>query len=880
LPVTTTTSGPGTTTTGSPTTTSWPASWQPTLRYQQVVDLYNLPCEAPCSCYGVNDPCFLEGGEILSECLVLQTTTTTSTTTTTPFPPGTGVCTIANVLSYLQPGSYRAVSWKNGYGGWQICQDCPEGQIPLFRLGSFSARDLGRFVPVAIYDSPCVPSPCVDNPNPFAVETAGFVAYSFFDQNLNWGAYPESSEIVSSDGETFVANWVQCQTCPEGKRPAYAPPMRLYFELEENAPGVELIAGSGIYRFQVPCVDGPPCDLCEYSPVSMGLENATTLPPSETTTSTTTQSPSSTTTTTQAPCGCEPPPRCPIANNECVRTLCRPGGAALGTPACPLPTTNSPSQCVQPGSLKVCDCGSTTTTTTSTTSTTASPCTGSCSYTKDAAGRIIAVDTCGFGCRCDVDPDDFDNLACGETVTGSCVPGSIGIPGLPPCNRCDGTCLFLSRADYIDNAWVYRWQLYTSQLTGLPCRETLDGRIDVGCGSQSCTNDQIWGNFPSSVCCGCPYPATEPTSLCDITETSCGFGNQPTECSCCTTQPCDKYCSFKGNNTGGWTKIDDPCPTTCPCPAGPSSPSQSDCDLRRYACGSVIPTTTAGPTTSTTTTTPGPGACCLFGGCEFVPYAWCQQLRGSFQGAGVTCVSASCPTTTTTTVTTTQAPTGQCCYTVLVEPSGYQTLCIDGVSQSACYALHADGFPGFQWTQGGTCNPGACGSQTTTTTTSTTTTTTSTTPAPIGRCCYGFPYRNVCTSGMTQAQCQDLNGLWAIGQTCGESPCVGLCCSSDYEGGCIAGVSPDECSQGYGGFFAMYTDLGCGSFPNACQTTTTTTTTTSGPAPCAGAECTYQSLDGSTWTLMEACASPCNCPTPANPPAFEGDVATLNCVSP
>ena len=47
-----------------------------------------------------------------------------------------------------------------------------------------------------------------------------------------------------------------------------------------------------------------------------------------------------------------------------------------------------------------------------------------------------------------------------------------------------------------------------------------------------------------------------------------------------------------------------------------------------------------------------------------------------------------------------------------------------------------------------------------------------------------------------------------------------------------------------------------------------------------GTECTYQSLDGSTWTLMEACGSPCNCPTPENPPAFEGDVATLNCVGP
>jgi hypothetical protein len=116
------------------------------------------------------------------------------------------------------------------------------------------------------------------------------------------------------------------------------------------------------------------------------------------------------------------------------------------------------------------------------------------------------------------------------------------------------------------------------------------------------------------------------------------------------------------------------------------------------------------------------------------------------------------------------------------------------VSQSACYALHADGFPGFQWTRGGICSPGACGSQATTTTTSTTTTTTSTTPAPIGRCCYGFPYRNSCTSGMTQAQCQDLNGLWAINQTCSESPCVGLCCPPNQ--GCVSGVSPDECSQG------------------------------------------------------------------------------------
>lgn len=189
------------------------------------------------------------------------------------------------------------------------------------------------------------------------------------------------------------------------------------------------------------------------------------------------------------------------------------------------------------------------------------------------------------------------------------------------------------------------------------------------------------------------------------------------ECGCCTTQPCDKYCSFKGNGTGGWTKIDDPCPTTCPCPQYPATESRSDCDLRRYRCGSVVPTTTGTTTTGTTTTTPGPGACCYGDGtCSYGPYSQCVGIA-TFQGAGVLCENVTCPTTTTAN------PIGSCC--VGSGNVGTGTNCIGNVNQSYCSYL------GGQFHQGVSCSnlppSAACYSNTTTTT-----------ATPTGRCCWGL----------------------------------------------------------------------------------------------------------------------------------------------
>lgn len=848
-------------------TTSWPASWQPTLVYEVVSDLYNFPCGEPCSCYGAGDPCFLEDGEILSKCVLLVTTTTSTPTTTTTMGPITGpqTCNLAeSFMGTPAPDTYRAATLQGLPNGWIACKDCDEGKYPAFPVGSKPtvSKTFGSQT-VMVHESPCIVDPCERNASQYPTNRAVYRAFILSDQRYFWGGDPRVDGLIQSDDEKFAANWRICVPCAAGYRPLTPPSPWIYFDGSRNG-GIEMSPDDGMYLYSTECIPGPPCEACGLLPDTDGFDKINQATSS--TTSTTTQKPTPAPTTTEKPCSCVPPTYCPSSNSECVRTQCIPGGSAGTTPLCPIPTTTGPNQCWD--GTKMCNCNTTTTTGTSTTSTTTLPpggC-GSCAweFRQTLLGVYQWVQTrgCINGCVC----SPPSGGSCGQSATTGCSPVlPPGEPPVPPC-FCRGVCVWFAVSVGSGESRELRW----------------------GGGYSSCESN--W------CACNCDAPAGVPGGICDTTETNCrtpasetttgGPGTTTTGgpgttaspgCGCCTTAACDRACVFKGNNTGGWNKISDPCPTTCPCPQYPPTASQSDCDVRSYKCGSSVPTTQAPPSTSsstTSTTTPGPGACCYGDGtCNFVPYAWCRGINAVFQGAGVSCESVSCPTSTTLPPTqlgvccvgnggvgtgslclgnvswtyceylggyflpnyqcdtpgsfmcrqTTQAPIiqGRCC----IWRTDYAPFYVCSVNtQSQCAAsrdIYEGQFPGdigWSWTEGGNCNDSSvCQGATSSTT--------STTPAPIGSCCYGNESGLlVCSSGQTQAQCSALSGAWYQGQTCTDGGCQGVCCRF---GACYdAAYSPSSCSASGGTWIE---GGNCSQIGSLCTTTPTPATTTTTP---------------------------------------------------
>lgn len=653
----TTTSPPG-------GTTSWPPQPSTGFVYQAI----GTTCAPACKCFGAGDPCYLLNGEIDSRCVYVTTTTAGPTTTTTTGGPISGpqTCNMANtLLGSPAAGTYRTATLKGLATGWIVCQDCPDGEFPLFPRGSKDLIDPDPNGPVIVHDSPCGRSPCALNQSAYTANKAVYRALPLPDQNWYWGSKPDSDKIIQSTSDKFLANWQVCQACGPGLRPANPPPSWLFFEEGRNPAGVGVSASDGMYLYETSCVAGPPCDVCPQAYVGD--------PGSSTTT--TTANPTPRPTTTQPPCGCIPPNFCPTVNNECVRTQCVPGGATSSTPSCPT-TTTGPNQCWDSTNNRMCVCGSTTTTTSTTT--TQTPCLGTCAavYYSGLPGGPnsgwIRTGECSSGCNCTA--VTTGNPPCGTVVTGSCQPYTTGTTAAP-CTGCRGSCLYFSGISST-NPIQYYW-LYVPNYDG--CRPTRGDSLNCSY-PQGCFGESVWNDFPRiCVCSGAP--SAPPSSVCDIVEVPCKFLCN-SECACCTTQACDKFCTFKGNGTGGWTKINDPCPTTCPCPQYPPTNSQSDCDMRQYRCGSSVPTTQTTTTTGTTTstTTPGPGACCYGDGtCSFGPYSWCRGVA-VFQGAGVTCASVTCPQTTTSN------PVGSCC--VGSGGTGVGSTCVGNVLRSYCDYLN------------------------------------------------------------------------------------------------------------------------------------------------------------------------------------------------
>lgn len=733
----------GTTTTAAPgtsTTTSWPPAPSTGLVYEQI----GTSCASPCKCFGVGDPCYLLNAEIDSRCVYVTTTTAGPTTTSTTAGPISGpqTCNLAaSALGAPAANTYRAATLRGLSSGWIECQTCPAGDFPLFPRGSNDLIDPDPNGPVIVHESPCGRSPCSIGVSAGAERKAVYKAFSVQDQQWYWGNLPSSEDLIQFDSEKFLANWQICQSCPGGYRPANPPSAWLYFDRLRNQSGITQNSTDNTYFYETSCVPGPSCDVCELAHVGnlLAVGTSTTSPP--------TPRP----TTTQAPCGCLPPRYCPATLGECVRTECVPGGGSSSTPVCPT-TTTGPNQCWD--GRKMCICGSTSTTSTTTSiPVTCSPT--SCVYEYTQRHGWSLIQACGTGfCSCAA--TTTGQPSCGTRITGVCVPPAVGTVYV--CNSCLGSCLWFATYG-INGTFAWSRDRSNGGCTGVNASSPFS---PTNC-SPTCWEDWIGSDPADTGGCSCSPPSSPPASICETAETGCRLCVD-NDCDCCTTQPCEKYCTFKGNGTGGWTKIDDPCPTTCPCPQYPPSQSASDCDIRQYRCGSVLPTTTTGPST-TTSTTPAPGACCFYGGaCESLSFSACRAANGVFQGAGSTCAGVTCSS-----VTTTQQPDtiGVCC----VGPGNIGTgaTCLSNASRSYC------DYVGGQW------HPGPCGNLSPTAACYQAATTTTT--AAVGRCCYGvigepsaiFCYDNVVASACAPPYRNADFEWWVftVGATCGPTGSTG-----------------------------------------------------------------------------------------------------------
>ncbi|MFN9301685.1 MAG: hypothetical protein ACK6DA_02830 [Candidatus Kapaibacterium sp.] len=388
---------------------------------------------------------------------------------------------------------------------------------------------------------------------------------------------------------------------------------------------------------------------------------------------------------------------------------------------------------------------------------------------------------------------------------------------------------------------------YTSDCDRLPATTTTT-IAPPGCGG-GC----MWLKIPGyGIClsvqnCASPAPngdrcyCPQPTELQDCVKTfsPCIPLNTTTTLEPTTTpDPCWECCNSTTTSTtsapcnggcyyfcwaGVWVKSSDTCDVGCPCPdaRGPCFPAQS----LYFRCD-----TTNSTTTSTTTTSAPTGACCfnivLAGECgeciEGYTLAQCNAVSGAWH-PGETCVE-SCP-----------PPCGRCCYNLPWTTDNCQY-----VSEAHCNLVSGT------WTEGETCSgaidPECAGeppATTTTTPTTTTTTaaptttttaapTTTTTAGPEGACC-GYPVDS-CTQ-TTEANCIANGGIWQGAATDCDvcyGPCTGSCnylCNEFNQyyldsSNCVAGTLI-QCLCPYGVIGSPCE--GPSSLPCATPTTTTTT---------------------------------------------------------
>ena len=842
--------------------TTTPAPGQPPApdtgyKYQVV----GTTCATPCSCYGVDEPCYVLDGEIESRCVYINPTTTSSPTTTTTGAPlvGSPACArVESVIGATPAGYYRAATLVGGLGGWQICQDCLPGFVPLRPLGSDIPVDAGGTTDAIYHQSKCVRSPCdriqlgTLDPTNLAI----YVAYTYQELVSILGGIENAEDYLKTEDGKYLANWFLCSTCGASSRPLHPPKPWLYVVPGENAAApISLTPNeSNVFQYLSNCVSGPPCDSCKYLSPYTAIE--TTAPPLITTT----PSPS----TTLPPCGCEPPRYCPSVAGECVKTVCRPGGA--GTITCPV-TTPAPGVWCQEG-CALCHCDAHGATSTSTT-TTAIPCGGTCTrvWIPINAGALSGwrylpdANTCNSltqgRCRCNfstpapyttgpggVSSTTSTTPACGTVETVACVPYTELVSTAPPvvCASCIGVCNWgTDVAQGGEKVWVMLpWEFYGQGTSpcqpraqgGGPCdtfRSPPQGQTNPGTSAYyTCSGWDAWFSsyfsdwaFTDSYgLCGCRRPSGPPSSYCSVAQTPC---ETRIVCGCCNASGCAQKCAFKGNGYGGWTKISDPCPTNCPCPTRPYQNSDDECDRIEIGCGTIVPPPST-TITSTSTTTLGPGACCYPGPvCTYGYQNSCIAANGGvWQGAGTSCAGGICNSFTTTS-TTTEGP-GRCCHSGT--PACIQCL---WTYRTFCNQLSGSFTPGVG------CSGPCCNA----------TTTSTTTPGPLGNCCQddGYGVGNPggpCLSSQQSNSTRCKAGTWQLGDlNCAR--CYGRCCitcasglqmcfSNTVEWMCNASMISSPCGFGQPApSYAWTAQASCVGVCNGVATTTGAPVTTEAP---------------------------------------------------
>lgn len=354
----------------------------------------------------------------------------------------------------------------------------------------------------------------------------------------------------------------------------------------------------------------------------------------------------------------------------------------------------------------------------------------------------------------------------------------------------------------------------------------------------------IGGVFHKGLLCSAVDCATATTTTCECTTTSTTTTLEP--------PPCETgECEWIGDSIyggGGWVKISDSCPDTCPC----SYPTIEAC------CNCCTSTNCV-----TTTTTIVPNIC--NGHCQYCyvyshkdeTYVYFRIVLVSWNCAAVSncgcpvpnelyrtticsedcpgCFYVGCRRTALTTTTTLDPCAEYCGTTTTISP------CLDYcrfVYTSGSW-VHEDNPcltscpcadpPPFLTPDEGDIHETQCGSEPTTTTT--------TTEVPRGACC-GLPPGG-CTSDMTQVDCEAEGGQWLINKRCTacfsscEDDCVLACDSLEWI--LLTPCENDEfsccnCSGSVHVGTACVSEGATTAYPcTGCATTTTSTTTTAAP---------------------------------------------------
>lgn len=513
-----------------------------------------------------------------------------------------------------------------------------------------------------------------------------------------------------------------------------------------------------------PCEEGiDPEELYLQTSSTTTTTTTTVFDPTSTTTTTTTSTTTSTTTTPA--CNCEQPEFCGTASGQCVYTNCIPSYFENLPPDCTTSSTTTTT-------TSSCDCATTTT---------VAGCSQGCDWYCGPTGSWLkSTDGCASTCPCPAPDYACTNNPCGTTHT-NCVNTSTTTTE----PRCTGECSWWWHSflqQWILNGVTCNWNTALTVIGGFCGCPKPTGSGGV-CGDEATTN------------CMAYYVTSSTTTTTTTTPGPCWqCYTSSTSSTTTTTNACaDGKCTWI-YSVGAWVLSSNTCPSNCPCPTPPGTPTDP-CQITWTLCVGSTTTTTTTTTTSTTTSTTT--TCPAVGGCMFHcgPSGWvavcdcptpevcdpCYTNPCMVADYG-TLMVCTCGTTTTTTTTSTTTTTTTTCNpaticTGIVAPlcgcswvfcQGSWILCDSGCGQpvncpdTECPDLATVGCTPTPL-EGERCSSGIHTCVTTSTTTTTTTTDT-------GACCYNY---GTCNDGITNLSCVSvyLGVYLGNGTTCGAGSC-------------------------------------------------------------------------------------------------------------